>query len=185
MRKNNQKIQKYLEAQSMWFDIAMDEISSSKKDCQHLWLIFPQLKQLWTSETARYYGLENLEEAKSYLDNKILKERLIAATTILLNNKETDIKALLSFPYNIKVQSCMTLFDLIATETVFEEVLRKYYDGERDLDTLRLLESQNKHEPVYFKIREKELSTLLKRNDRERDRLTYELEVILHKQYSA
>ena len=45
----------------------------------------------------------------------------------------------MGFPDNFKLCSCMTLFELVATEIdVFAKVLEKFYNGKRDMRTLEL-----------------------------------------------
>lgn len=42
-------------------------------------------------------------------------------------------------PDDLKLRSSATLFSVVSGEEVFEEVLRKYFGGERDEETLRRL----------------------------------------------
>jgi uncharacterized protein (DUF1810 family) len=42
-------------------------------------------------------------------------------------------------PDDLKLGSCATLFASVSNESVFEQVLQKYFDGKRDEETLRLL----------------------------------------------
>ena len=40
----------------------------------------------------------------------------------------------------MKLKSSMTLFDYVEENSIFSEVLDKYYQGERDILTLQILE---------------------------------------------
>ena len=46
---------------------------------------------------------------------------------------------ILGFPDVLKVQSCMTLFDLVSPNDIFNEVLEKYYEGKRCDKTIKRL----------------------------------------------
>ena len=78
------KLNRYIEAQSYDYERALKEIKNGKKETHWMWYIFPQIKGLGQSETAKFYEIQSIEEAKSYLDNEILGPRLITITNELL-----------------------------------------------------------------------------------------------------
>ena len=45
----------------------------------------------------------------------------------------------MGYPDNLKLKSSMTLFSEVSDDEVFNNVLLKYYNGEKDQNTLRLL----------------------------------------------
>ncbi|MCC8162053.1 MAG: DUF1810 domain-containing protein [Lachnospiraceae bacterium] len=54
--------------------------------------------------------------------------------------ESSDPERVMGFPDNLKLQSCMTLFAEVAPdEEVFQKVLDKYFDGEKDRHTLQIL----------------------------------------------
>ena len=54
---------------------------------------------------------------------------------------QDDITAVMGYPDNLKLQSCMTLFELAEPDCrIYSQVLDKYYQGERDRKTLGLLQ---------------------------------------------
>ena len=55
--------------------------------------------------------------------------REITQALLELNNKTSD--DILGFPDVLKVRSCMTLFDLVSPNDIFNDVLYKYYEGQR------------------------------------------------------
>jgi len=59
-----------------------------------------------------------------------------AAVTDIVGRSANDI---FGSPDDLKLRSCATLFDSVSGEKIFEQVINKYFDGERDEDTLRLL----------------------------------------------
>ena len=117
---------------------ALCEIRSGQKQSHWIWYIFPQIKGLGRSSNSEYYGLEGVEEAKAYLEHTVLGTRLREITTAFLQ-LEASAHDILGYPDVLKVQSCMTLFDMVAPDDIFAQVLEKFYDGERCKQTLFLL----------------------------------------------
>ena len=99
--------------------------------------MFPQIKGLGHSYNSEYYGISNTEEAKAYLKHPVLGHRLRDITQVLLNCNNPSAFNILGFPDVLKVQSCMTLFDMIAPNDIFNDVLEKYYEGKRCEKTIR------------------------------------------------
>ena len=59
----NKELVKYLVAQNQVYLKALEEIKNGKKESHYMWFIFPQLRGLGLSDTAKYYAIANLEEA--------------------------------------------------------------------------------------------------------------------------
>ena len=103
------------------FDIAFQELSSGQKTSHWIWFILPQLKSLGRSETAIYYGIENLDHAKLYLQHEILGQRLEAVVNLIspqifVNNIE--LEALMGSPIDaFKTISSLTLFEQAGLES--------------------------------------------------------------------
>ena len=124
-------LERFIGAQKLDYDIALNEIRKGQKRGHWIWYIFPQIKGLGHSYNSEYYGLSGKDEAKAYLNNPVLGLRLKEITNALLNCKNSSVDDILGFPDNLKVRSCMTLFDLVAPNDIFSEVLNKYYEGKR------------------------------------------------------
>jgi len=136
-------LERFVEAQLVTYEQALSEIKNGKKASHWMWFIFPQLKGLGKTETARFYGIENLEEAQSYLQHPILGPRLIEISTALLASGQHDPHAIFGSPDDLKLCSCMTLFHHAGNQDVFEKVLLQYYNGKEDARTLELLGINN------------------------------------------
>ena len=123
------------------YEMALGEIKSGRKKSHWIWYIFPQLKILGKSYNAKYYGIENAEEAKGYLIHPVLGARLIEITQALLDLEEKDpLKVMRSGIDKQKLQSSMTLFAYLSEEnSIFHKVLKKFFDGEQDNSTLSFL----------------------------------------------
>lgn len=138
---NQYNLQRFLDAQSFDFARALSEIESGKKTSHWIWYIFPQLKGLGRSRNCKYYGIDGLEEAKLYVQHPILLQRLTIITEALLKVEGKSAVQILGGIDAVKVCSCMTLFDVVIPNSVFDQVLEKYYGGKRDEQTINLLKN--------------------------------------------
>ena len=131
---------KFLDAQDDDYARALKEIKAGRKTSHWIWYIFPQLKDLGRSRTAQYYGIEDLDEARAYLENEILASRLKEISQALLDLPDTDAQKVMGSNVDaIKLRSSMTLFNLAEpTCEIFQKVLDKYFDGQRDENTVAL-----------------------------------------------
>jgi uncharacterized protein (DUF1810 family) len=59
--------QRFLDAQEPVFEQVLKELRAGNKTSHWMWFIFPQLRDLGRSATARFYGLENRTDAVLYL----------------------------------------------------------------------------------------------------------------------
>lgn len=143
-------LNRFIEAQEDYFDIAYDEIKSGKKKTHWMWYIFPQIHGLGFSETSVFYSIKSINEAISYLNNEYLYNNMIKICNLLLNTKVKNPATIFGGVDSLKLRSCMTLFYLINTDdfilglddykyehvdfsfektTIFKEVLDKFYNS--------------------------------------------------------
>ena len=133
-------LDRFKKAQAEDYATALEEIKRGRKESHWIWYIFPQLKELGFSSTAKYYGIDGIDEAKAYMADAELRRNLLEITNALLRQPETDIHRVMGYPDDLKLRSSMTLFEAAAPDqSVFGEVLDKFYGGERDDATLNLL----------------------------------------------
>ena len=136
----NYDLDRFVKAQAYDYDAALREIRSGRKRSHWMWYIFPQMQGLGFSSTAQYYGIRDLEEAKAYMAHPVLGSRLTEISEALLGLDTCDPSAVMGYPDDLKLRSCMTLFEQAAPEQpVFGRVLEKYYAGRRDSRTLELM----------------------------------------------
>ena len=133
-------IERFVKAQEESYGQALMEIKNGRKRSHWMWYIFPQLKGLGRSETARYYGIENRAEAKAYLAHPLLGMRLLEISGELLKFESSDARAVFGRPDDLKLKSSMTLFYLVGGNPTFKAVLDKYFDGALDEITVNLLD---------------------------------------------
>ena len=133
-------LSRFLKAQEYDYAQALKEIRAGRKRSHWMWYIFPQLQGLGFSPTAQYYGIRDLEQAVDYMAHPVLGPRLVEISGALLALPGSDPSAVMGYPDDLKLCSCMTLFELAAPEEpVFGLVLEKYYGSRRDRMTLNLL----------------------------------------------
>ena len=137
-------LERFLIAQQTYYRIALQEIKSGQKRSHWMWFIFPQIAGLGYSETARYYAIKDMGEAKAYMEDYTLSSNLIEISQALLDVDSDDATAVMGWPDNLKLKSSMTLFACADPENaVFEKVLEKFYNGHKDGRTLKMLSKEN------------------------------------------
>lgn len=133
-------LQRFVKMQKEYFPTALREIKNGRKVSHWMWWIFPQLKELGYSSTSKYYGISGLEEAKAYLKEPYLRENMQTICNVLLVLDTNDAHRVMGAPDDLKLRSSMTLFALADSEiAVFKQVLDKFYKGQMDAKTVRLL----------------------------------------------
>ena len=132
----NYDFEKFLAAQDLCYDLALKEITEGRKRTHYIWYIFPQLKVLGHSANSKYYGISGYDEAKAYYEHPVLRARLREITMALLQHRGESAVDILGDIDAVKVRSCMTLFDAVSPDDIFQEVLDAFYDGMSDKRTL-------------------------------------------------
>ncbi|MCK8495996.1 DUF1810 domain-containing protein [Spirosoma sp. RP8] len=136
-------LNRFLDAQQSTYTDALAEIRRGRKQTHWMWYIFPQIAGLGFSQTAHYYAIQDLAEAKAYVNHPVLGSRLVEITRVLLDLEGKTAYQIMGSPDDLKLRSSMTLFSLAKpTESVFQEVLDKYFQGESDERTLALVKKK-------------------------------------------
>ena len=135
-----QDLTHFLQAQENSYTNALQEIKNGRKGSHWMWYIFPQMKGLGRSPVSDYYGIHHIEQATAYLQHPILGERLITICQELIKLPETDAYVIFGRPDDMKLKSSMTLFSQVENaNSIFSQVLDKFFHGRHDQRTLRLL----------------------------------------------
>ena len=134
-------LERFVTAQEKVFETALAELQAGRKRSHWMWFIFPQLRGLGMSETARFYGIASRDEARAYLAHPVLGRRLAECTAAVLGVQGRSLHAILGSPDDMKFRSSMTLFDRAsdAPDNVFRQALDRYSAGQADKRTLQLL----------------------------------------------
>jgi uncharacterized protein (DUF1810 family) len=137
-------LQRFVDAQERdgTYDRALAELRAGRKRGHWIWFVFPQIRGLGSSETARHYAIGSLGEATAYLAHPLLGPRLVQAAEALLELDTRDAQAVLGELDAIKLRSSMTLFAHVAEAApVFRRVIDEFYGGNGDEATERRLPS--------------------------------------------
>jgi uncharacterized protein (DUF1810 family) len=133
-------LRRFLDAQARDYAQALAEMRSGRKRTHCMWYVFPQLAGLGVSAMSARYALAGLEDARAYLAHPVLGRRLVECMEAVLGVEGRSATEIFGSPDDLKLRSSATLFACASPPgSVFERVLLKYYRGERDPRTLRLL----------------------------------------------
>jgi uncharacterized protein (DUF1810 family) len=122
-------------------ECAIAELRDARKRSHWMWFVFPQMQGFGYSAMARRYGITGLAEARAYLLHPVLGARLHECAAVLEGldaaNSAVDIFGVTDA---MKLRSSLTLFaQAAAPGSIFERLLEKYFDGQRDDLTMAML----------------------------------------------
>ena len=128
-------LERFVEAQDQdgAFESALCELRAGCKQGHWIWFVFPQVAGLGQSATSRYFAVSSLAEARAYMRHRVLGPRLIESADALLSIEGRTAEQILGGIDAVKLRSSMTLFSRAAPdETVFSQLLERYFGGEGD-----------------------------------------------------
>ena len=135
-------LNRFVEAQAPIYASVLSELRGGRKRSHWMWFIFPQLAGLGNSTYSKFYAIRNLEEARQYLAHPLLGTRLLECTETVLQLHGRRASEIFAPPDDLKLRSCMTLFNQVAGPgSAFARLLDQYFQGQGDPKTLALLES--------------------------------------------
>lgn len=133
-------LQRFLDAQKSSYQTALSEIKNGKKRSHWMWYVFPQIQGLGFSETSKFYAIEDVSEAETYLQHPVLGARLIEISSVAAGLKSGNATQVFGSPDDMKLKSSMTLFAALdQTNPVFQQVLDKFFGGKKDAQTLSII----------------------------------------------
>lgn len=135
---------RFHDAQAGTIDRALAELRRGAKVSHWMWFVFPQIAGLGHSAMARRYAIRDLAEARAYLADAVLCERLVAATGAMLGwAGRRSAEAILGGIDAVKLRSSVTLFEAAAGagSDPYAACLDAFYDGHRDPATLTRLQA--------------------------------------------
>jgi uncharacterized protein (DUF1810 family) len=119
---------------------ALEELRAGSKRTHWMWFVFPQIAGIGPRPTARKYAVTSLDEAKAYLGHPVLGPRLAECAGVVAGLEGRTARQIFGGTDERKLHSSMTLFlRADPRQSVFQEVLAKYFDGQPDAATDRLL----------------------------------------------
>jgi len=136
-------LHRFVEAQAPVYEHVRAELQAGAKASHWMWFVFPQLTHLGRSSTARHFGIPSLAEARAYWEHPVLGRRLRECIELVLAVQGRTARQIFGSPDDLKFCSSMTLFEQAAPEEpVFGRALDQYFRGERDRNTLALLQER-------------------------------------------
>lgn len=119
------------------------ELTHGHKRSHWMWFIFPQLDGLGLSQMAQRYAIKDLDQARRYLADPVLGERLRLDVRLMLSHRDRSAWQILGSPDDLKFRSCLTLFHAAAPDqsdqNLFSQALEQFYEREPDALTLEIL----------------------------------------------
>ena len=138
--KDPHDLARFVDAQAGDYETALAEVGRGRKASHWMWYIFPQVDGLGFSSMSRRYAIRSAEEARAYLDHPVLGPRLVEIAEAALGVEGRSAREIFGSPDDMKLKSSATLFaGVTPPDSAFSRLLDKYFRGERDGETIRLL----------------------------------------------
>ena len=135
-------LDRFIKEQQRDYTTAYAELAQGRKRSHWSWWIIPQIVGLGMTATSHKYAIKSLDEAVAYLAHPYLGKNIREISKVLLGLESNDATAIMGYPDDLKLRSCMTLFaEADPNEEVFQKVLDKFFNGEKDERTLEILKT--------------------------------------------
>jgi uncharacterized protein (DUF1810 family) len=133
-------LNRFVVAQKNCYPQVLAELQRGQKESHWMWYIFPQFGGLGFSSMSARYAIKSIDEVRAYLSHPTLGPRLIECANAVLDIQGRAAIEVFGSPDDLKLRSCATLFASVSPPgSVFHKLLERYYGGEADAKTLRLL----------------------------------------------
>ena len=135
-------LKRFVTAQEGVYERALAELKRGCKQTHWMWFIFPQLEFLGYSETAKFYGIADENEARAYCENELLHSRYLACCQALSGLTENNPMRIMGEIDGLKLRSSLTLFYLVDEKNaaLYKGLIDKFYHGELDSLTVNFIE---------------------------------------------
>jgi uncharacterized protein (DUF1810 family) len=138
------RLQRFVDAQDDGgaYETALRELRDGRKRSHWMWFVFPQVAGLGQSPTSRRYAISSLDEARAYIEHPVLGPRLAESARAVAARPGASARDIFGGIDAMKLRSSMTLFHRADPDNpLFTEVLDRYFGGEPDAATDRLLDA--------------------------------------------
>jgi len=133
-------LNRFLVAQEQSYAAALSELNRGQKTSHWIWYIFPHLKDLGRSPTAKHFGLNGIVEARDYIAHPLLGLRYRECCKALLLHRDKSVEAIMGgWVDKQKLRSSLTLMTAAGVGDVAELCLTLFYSGGRCELTERIL----------------------------------------------
>ena len=156
-------LERFLEAQDngdfgITYEDAIQRLKEGKFLTDGLWYIFPTLKEFGSSENDKFFGLPSLYAAYEFWAIPQLRNRLKEATLIIArNSRGRTAEEIFGEEGAKRFHSCLTLFDAVYPDVMFDEANIAYFGGEWDKETSKSFKKdwQDIHNDMWKKFHSK------------------------------
>lgn len=118
---------RFVEAQQEAYASAVAEIRRGTKRGHWMWFIFPQLRSLGRSAMAEHFGIQSLDEARAYLDDPLLGQRLLECVGALQDLTGATAENVFGHVDALKLRSSLTLFTLAGGGPIFDAAIARWF----------------------------------------------------------
>ena len=133
-------LSRFIIAQEQYYAAALSELNSGQKTSHWIWYVFPQLKDLGRSPTAKHFGLHGMIEARDYIAHPLLGPRYLECCKALLLHRDKSVEAIIGgWVDKQKLRSSLTLMTEAGIGDVAELCLTLFYSDGRCELTERIL----------------------------------------------
>ena len=133
-------LSRFIIAQEQYYAAALSELNSGQKTSHWIWYVFPQLKDLGRSPTAKHFGLHGMIEARDYIAHRLLGPRYLECCKALLLHRDKPVEAIIGgWVDKQKLRSSLTLMTEAGIGDVAELCLTLFYSDGRCELTERIL----------------------------------------------
>ena len=156
-------LERFLEAQNngaygITYEDALQRLKDGKFLIDGLWYIFPTLKEFGSSENDKFFGLASLYAAYEFWAIPQLRNRLKEATLVIArNSRGRTAEEILGEEGAKRFHSCITLFEAVYPDVMFDEANDAYFGGKWDKETAKLFKKDwhDIHNDVWRKFNSK------------------------------
>lgn len=128
-------------AHSSRYKAELERLKNGQAD-DDLAILFPRMQGMDLSRGMHtfddYYSLWNRADVVSCWEHPLLRTHLLESTEVLLT-LEPPIGQHIPYPHSKGVHSCITSFLIVSGEPIFQSVLDKFYGGEPEPFTVKML----------------------------------------------
>ena len=132
-------LERFVDAQEQAYPRALEELGAGRKLSHWMCFVFPQIAGLGRSGTARFYAISSIDEARAYLRHPTLGQRYIRCVEALQDLGGSDPVPIFGETDARKLHSSLTLFEAAGATPLIGAALDRWFAGERDEKTLKLL----------------------------------------------
>ena len=136
-------LERFLSAQTSVYDAALNELRNGRKQTHWMWFIFPQIAGLGQSEISKFYAINDINEAKAFLNHPVLRKRFDECLNAVLSCNTSNPVRIFGEIDSLKFHSSLTLFLRANPDNeLVLDALAKFY-GSTDFATENILDIQH------------------------------------------